>query len=338
MNVLLLIAGLALILAGAHLLTDGAAAVAERLRIPEFVIGLTVVAVGTSAPELVVSLLSAAGGQSGVAIGNVVGSNLFNTLVILGLCALVRPLPLTSANVRRDIPFGLGAALLLIAVLSDRWLGTGPADRIGRGEGIAMLALYIGLMLFTIRQERRTAAAAQLPGAISGTAPDPTANPALSPIPGPTRPARGLAAAAAMIVAGLAGLVFGGDLFLDAATAIARALGVAESAIAITLVAGGTSLPELAASLVSVAKGRSALALGNVVGSNIANILLVLGASATVRPLVPDGITPADTAMVALSAAALLAAAFTFRRRVLDRWEGALFLAAYVVYIWYLFR
>lgn len=346
MNVLLLIAGLSLILAGAHLLTDGAAAVAERLRIPEFVIGLTVVAVGTSAPELVVSLLSAAGGQSGVAIGNVVGSNLFNTLVILGLCALVRPLPLTEANVRRDIPFGLGAALLLIAVLSDRWLGTGPADRIGRGEGIAMLALYIGLMLFTIRQERRAAAAAQLPGTISGTAPDPaacpaadpTANPALSPIPGPARPARGLAAAAAMIVAGLAGLVFGGDLFLDAATAIARALGVAETAIAITLVAGGTSLPELAASLVSVAKGRSALALGNVVGSNIANILLVLGASATVRPLVPDGITPADTAMVALSAAALLAAAFTFRRRVLDRWEGALFLAAYVVYIWYLFR
>lgn len=318
MNVLLLIAGLALILAGAHMLTDGAAAVAERLRIPEFVIGLTVVAVGTSTPELVVSLLSAAGGQSGVAIGNVVGSNLFNTLVILGLCALVHPLPLTAANIRRDIPFGVGAALLLAAALADRWLGTGTADRIGRGEGIAMLALYVGLMLFTIRQERRTAAAA--------------------PAAAPERPTRGLATAAAMIVAGLAGLVFGGDLFLESATAIARALGVAESVIAITLVAGGTSLPELASSLVSVARGHTAMALGNVVGSNIANILLILGASATVRPLTPDGITPVDTAMTVLSAAALFLAAFTFRRRTLDRWEGALFLAAYGAYIWYLIK
>lgn len=316
MNLLLLITGLALILVGAHLLTDGAAAVAERLRIPEFVIGLTVVAVGTSTPELVVSLLSAAGGQSGVAIGNVVGSNLFNTLAILGLCALVRPLPLTAANIRRDIPFGLGAALLLAAFLSDRWLGTGPADRIGRGEGIAMLTLYILLTLWTIRRERRTAA----PTAAGHT------------------PRKRLWPAAAKIAAGLAGLVFGGELFLGSATAIARALGVAESTIAITLVAGGTSLPELASSLVSVAKGRTAMALGNVVGSNIANILLILGASAAVRPLTPDGITPVDTAMVVLSALALLATAFTFRRRTLDRWEGALFLAAYGTYIWYLIK
>lgn len=316
MNLLLLITGLTLILVGAHLLTDGAAAVAERLRIPEFVIGLTVVAVGTSTPELVVSLLSAAGGQSGVAIGNVVGSNLFNTLAILGLCALVRPLPLTAANIRCDIPFGLGAALLLAAFLSDRWLGTGPADRIGRGEGIAMLTLYILLTLWTIRRERRTAA----PTAAGHT------------------PRKRLWPAAAKIAAGLAGLVFGGELFLGSATAIARALSVAESTIAITLVAGGTSLPELASSLVSVAKGRTAMALGNVVGSNIANILLILGASAAVRPLTPDGITPVDTAMVVLSALALLATAFTFRRRTLDRWEGALFLAAYGTYIWYLIK
>ena len=275
MDILLLIVGLGLILAGANFLTDGSAAVAQRFRVPEFIIGLTIVAVGTSTPELVVSVLSAAAGNSDVAIGNVVGSNLFNVFLILGVCALIRPLPLTRSNIRRDIPFGMAASLILLAVTSDRLICAGAADRIGRIDGIVMVALYIALMWFT---------------------------------------------------------------FLKSATEIARRLGISESVIAITLVAGGTSLPELASSVVSLLKGKSEMALGNVIGSNIANILLILGVSATIRPLTMGGITTTDILMVVLSSLLLLLTAFTFRRKQIDRWEGAIFLMIYIAYIWYLIR
>ena len=157
MDILLLLLGLGLILAGANFLTDGSAALAQRFRVSEFVIGLTIVAIGTSTPELVVSVLSAIGGQSDVAIGNVVGSNIFNVFVILGLCALVRPLPLSRGNVRRDIPVGLGASLLLLAFTLPHLSATGHLDRIGRVEGIAMLLLYAGLTLWMIRAAQRAA-------------------------------------------------------------------------------------------------------------------------------------------------------------------------------------
>ena len=284
MDILLLVVGLGLILAGANFLTDGSAALAQRFRVPEFIIGLTIVAVGTSAPELVVSLLSSIAGKSDVAIGNVVGSNIFNVFLILGVCALIRPLPLTAG---------------------------------GRGDGVAMLVLYILLIGYTIRQARR-----------SGPPAEETAG---------RRPMAGWLMAV-MIAGGLAGLIFGGELFLDSATSIARKLGVSESVIALTLVAGGTSLPELASSVVSLVKGKSDMALGNVIGSNIANILLILGLSATIRPLTPGGITIVDFGMVVLSSLLLFVTAFTFRRRSVDRWEGALFLAIYVAYLWYLIR
>ena len=313
MDILLLIVGLGLILAGANFLTDGSAAVAQRFRVPEFIIGLTIVAVGTSTPELVVSVLSAAAGNSDVAIGNVVGSNLFNVFLILGVCALIRPLPLTRSNIRRDIPFGMAASLVLLAVTSDRLICAGAADRIGRIDGIVMVALYIALMWFTIRTTKRPADA------------------------GAKKPAA-LWLAVVMIAGGLAGLIFGGDMFLKSATEIARRLGISESVIAITLVAGGTSLPELASSVVSLLKGKSEMALGNVIGSNIANILLILGVSATIRPLTMGGITTTDILMVVLSSLLLLLTAFTFRRKQIDRWEGAIFLMIYVAYIWYLIR
>ena len=317
MDILLLIVGLGLILAGANFLTDGSAALAQRFRVPEFIIGLTVVAVGTSTPELVVSVLSAIGGQSDVAIGNVVGSNIFNVFVILGVCALIRPVPLTAGNIRRDIPFGVLVSLLLLALAQDSLLCKGAADRIGRLDGAAMLALYILLMWYTIRKTKRPEATAPTEG---------------SKVP--------MAAwlTAVMIVGGLAGLVFGGEMFLRSATSIARSLGVSESVIAITLVAGGTSLPELASSLVSLFKGKAEMALGNVIGSNIANILLILGISATIHPLTMGGITLTDILVVVLSSLLLFMAAFTFRSKKLDRWEGAIFLAIYIAYIWYLVR
>ena len=317
MDILLLIVGLGLILAGANFLTDGSAALAQRFRVPEFIIGLTVVAVGTSTPELVVSVLSAIGGQSDVAIGNVVGSNIFNVFVILGVCALIRPVPLTAGNIRRDIPFGVLVSLLLLALAQDSLLCKGAADRIGRLDGAAMLALYILLMWYTIRKTKRPEATAPTEGSKAPMAAWLTA---------------------VMIVGGLAGLVFGGEMFLRSATSIARSLGVSESVIAITLVAGGTSLPELASSLVSLFKGKAEMALGNVIGSNIANILLILGVSATIHPLSMGGITVWDLLMVLLSSVVVFLAAFTFKRKAIDRWEGALFVTIYAVYIWYLIK
>lgn len=320
MDILFLLIGLALILAGANFLTDGSAALAQRFRVPEFIIGLTIVAVGTSTPELVVSVLSAIAGKSDVAIGNVVGSNIFNVFLILGVCALVRPLPLTAGNIRRDIPFGVGTSILLMILAADSLFRAGAVDRIGRLDGILMLVIYLLLMVYTIRATGRTDAAPT--GAEEGSA---------------RRPMAGWLMAV-MILGGLAGLIFGGEMFLDNATALARRMGISESVIAITLVAGGTSLPELASSLVSLLKGKSDMALGNVIGSNIANILLILGLSATINPLTMGGITMVDLLVVLLSSVLLFLAAFTFRRRAVDRWEGALFLVIYALYIAYLVR
>ncbi|WP_337439278.1 calcium/sodium antiporter [Alistipes sp.] len=321
MDIFLLILGLALILGGANFLTDGSAALAQRFRVPEFIVGLTIVAVGTSTPELVVSVLSAAAGNSDVAIGNIVGSNIFNVFLILGVCALIAPLPLTGGNIRRDLPFLTAVSVLLLLLTSDRLLGLGEMDAIGRIDGIVMLLLYIALIRYTIRAERRTAAQA--------TQTTQTEKPQRS---------RSLWLIVVMIAGGLAGLIFGGELFLDSATAIARALGVSESVIAITLVAGGTSLPELASSVVSLLKGKSEMALGNVIGSNIANILLILGLSATIHPLTLGGITRIDLLTVLLSSVLLFVTAFTFRRKAVDRWEGAIFLVIYALYIGYLVR
>lgn len=321
MDIFLLILGLALILGGANFLTDGSAALAQRFRVPEFIVGLTIVAVGTSTPELVVSVLSAAAGNSDVAIGNIVGSNIFNVFLILGVCALIAPLPLTGGNIRRDLPFLTAVSVLLLLLTSDRLLGLGEVDAIGRIDGIVMLLLYIALIRYTIRAERCTAAQA--------TQTTQTEKPQRS---------RSLWLIVVMIAGGLAGLIFGGELFLDSATAIARALGVSKSVIAITLVAGGTSLPELASSVVSLLKGKSEMALGNVIGSNIANILLILGLSATIHPLTLGGITRIDLLTVLLSSLLLFVTAFTFRRKAVDRWEGAIFLVIYALYIGYLVR
>lgn len=339
MDILLLLVGLGLILGGANFLTDGSAAVAQHFRVPEFIIGLTIVAVGTSMPELVVSVLSAAAGNSDVAIGNVVGSNIFNVFVILGICALIRPLVLTKENIRRDIPFGMAASLVLLAVTSDRLVCAGATDRIGRPDGIVMLALYIGLMWYMIRTTKRQRS---MPGAAGGT--KTPASEAGAIVKNGVKQAEGtkkpmaLWLAGVMIAGGLAGLIFGGEMFLKSATAIARTLGISESVIAITLVAGGTSLPELASSVVSLLKGKAEMALGNVIGSNIANILLILGISATIHPLTMGGITLTDILVVVLSSLLLFMAAFTFRSKKLDRWEGAIFLAIYIAYIWYLVR
>ena len=325
---LLLLIGLALILAGANFLTEGAAGLARRLHMSDFLIGLTIIAIGTSMPELIVSLLSAIDGKTDMAIGNVIGSNLFNGFVILGLCALIRPIGYTPQNIRRDIPFGIAAALLLIAAA----LPFGAEGSIGRAEGIVLLLAYAGFLWSTIRCSEKpessaetSAEAAKKAGASAGTS---AAAAKLLP----------LWRVALMVVGGLTALVGGGELVLDSAVKIARSWGVSDAFISITLLAGGTSLPELASSVVSLLKGRPAMALGNVLGSNITNLLLILGLSASVHPLSTTGITALDFGMLLLSALLLLLTAFAFRRRELDRIEGALFLAIYLTYIVVLLR
>ncbi|MBR5205736.1 MAG: calcium/sodium antiporter [Alistipes sp.] len=311
MEYVFLVISLVLIIFGATLLTDGSVALAARFKVSEFVVGLTIVAVGTSMPELVVSALSALSGSGEMAIGNVVGSNVFNVYAILGLCAVVAPVLLTRSNMRSDIPICILASVAL-------WGVTAYDNVITRWEGALLLFFYILMLFYSIRQSRKEGAAVSADG-------EEDAQSAKS-MPAWRIPV--------WILGGLGMLIYGGQLCVDSATEIARNLGVSEATIAITLVAGGTSLPELAASLVSLIKGRGGLALGNVLGSNIANILLILGASSLITPLSMGNITMIDIA-VAVSAPVLvlLSGLFIGDKRI-TRLEGAIFLLIFVGYIY----
>ena len=312
MEYLILIASLALIIVGAMLLTDGSTALAARFRVPEFIVGLTIVAVGTSMPELTVSTISALNGESAMAIGNIVGSNIFNILAILGICAIFSPILFTKTNIRRDIPICIGASVaLLIATLTNQ--------NISRIEGALLLLGYISMIGVMIRTEKK----ARL------TEPT-TAESSQSTKPMPTW------RIPVWIILGLCGLIFGGDLFIDSASSIALAWGVPKSTIAITLVAGGTSLPELASSLVAIFKGRASLALGNVLGSNIANILLILGVCGSITPLSMGDVTPIDIYVVLAAATLVMISALVIGRDKMTRFEGLIFVACYVAYIYYL--
>ena len=309
MDILYIIFGLALVLVGAHILTEGSAAVAEKFGVSEFVIGLTIVAVGTSMPEFVVSSAAAVQGSCDMAIGNVVGSNIFNVFLILGLCALVSPLPFTRNNIRFDIPLVFIASMLLLVVASDALLGLGEVNLIGRIEGALMFLCYIALITWSVRsskQDKQEVAA---------------------------EPRMKMWVALLAILGGLVALVVGSRLFVNGASSVARSLGVSDALIAITLVACGTSLPELASSLVSVAKGQKGMALGNVLGSNLFNILFILGGCSMITPLTLGDITIIDIAMVVMSAVIPFIFAFTLKGRNLNRIEGAAMVAIYVGYV-----
>ncbi len=311
MDILILLGGLALILGGANYLTDGSAAIAKRLNISEFIVGLTIVAVGTSMPEMVVSLLSAIEGNGDIAVGNVVGSNIFNTFVILGICAVVRPIDLTKENIRHDIPMGIFASVILLIATHSGY--------INRGYGVAMTLIYFALMYYTIRlSNKKLKSEPEVENDTEGLI-----SPLLSIV---------------FVVGGLGALIWGGNLFLGSAVKIAESMHIPQNVIAITLVAGGTSLPELAASLVSLLKGKNDIALGNVIGSNIANIFLVLGVSSSVTPLSLNGITIIDMCVVLLGSVILLVSAFTFKKDKLDRVEAVAMLAMFVGYMYYVIK
>lgn len=304
MDYLLLVVALTLIVVGAMLLTDGSVALARRAHIPEFIVGLTVVAVGTSMPEMAVSMISAVEGYGDMAIGNVVGSNIANTLLILGVCAIFSPILFTKSNIRRDVPLNLGVSILLLLVAAT-------SAAISRIEGVVLLLIYVGMMFYSIRNDRK---------AMEESKEATEVMPAWRIV--------------VWIIAGLAGLIYGGDIFVDAATNIATAWGVSEAVIAISLVAVGTSLPELAASLASIFKGSPSIALGNIIGSNIANILLILGACSTVTPLVMNGVSMTDIYVVVATAVMLLLSALFIGDKRITRFEGLLFLIVYIVYIY----
>lgn len=318
MDYIILIVGLALLTIGADLLTKGCVGMAARFRVPEFIVGLTVMAVGTSMPELTVSTISALNGSSDMAIGNVTGSNIFNTLIILGICALIRPMVFTKENIRRDIPLCIGVSALLLVMA----LYIGQPNGISRVEGIILFVLYIAFVLYSIRSAKKDS-----PDAEAGTDDGKQSEASM-----------GWGKILFFIIIGLAGLIYGGNLCLDSATAIARAWGVSEAIIAITIVAAGTSLPELASSVAAIANGKLSLALGNVIGSNVANILLILGVSGSIKPLTMGGITPLDMWMVVGSAVLLLLSALAIGQRRITRFEGIIYLAVYVGYVFMLMK
>lgn len=308
-----LVLAFVLIIVGAMWLTDGSVAVASRFKVPEFVVGLTIVAVGTSMPELTVSFMSALAGKGDMAIGNIVGSNTFNVLFILGVCSIFSPLVFTKSNIRRDIPICIIATVALLVVTLFN-------QDITRFEGLILLVGYVAMLVYMIRAEKRAMLTAEIAN-VESEVESPKKQMPLWRVP-------------IWILGGLAGLIYGGELFVSSASEIARSWGVSEAVIAITLVAGGTSMPELASSLVSVLKGNASLALGNVLGSNIANILLILGTCSTVTPLTMGGVTMTDIYVCVASAFVLMLSALVIGRDKLTRFEGVLFVACYVAYVY----
>lgn len=312
-QILILILGLALIVFGADWLVDGASAIARKVGISEFVIGLTIVGFGTSCPELVVSLTGALQGNADISIGNVCGSNIFNTLLILGITAAIAPLGVTKSNTRRDIPITLLVTFIFILCgMSLTLMGVGDGDCLSRVEGIVFLVIFAAYMFYCFKFDAGNTEETEQKVIKTWTA-------------------------ILLVLAGLAGLIFGGRLFVNSATAIARMIGVSDKFIAITILAGGTSLPELATCIVAAAKKKDQLALGNILGSNVFNILLILGASATITPLSLAGMNLVDMGTLLLSAVLVWLWTYTGHKDRVDRWEGWVMLACYAGYMTWLF-
>ena len=317
-DLLLIVLGVILVLKGADFLTKGGADLARRMNVPELVVGLTIVAAGTSAPELFVSLVSALKGTPDLAVGNVVGSNIMNTLVIVGITAMVAPIAIARQTVSKDMPFTVAASVLLMMVSLDACHSMNlQGNTISRLDGVLLLLGFAAFMYYTFREARK------------GNAADDEAAESKKPL--------SVWLCLVLMVLGLTMLVVGSELFVRYASALAVTLGVSESVVGLTIVAGGTSLPELATSVVAARKGQSAMAIGNVIGSNVFNILLILGTTAVVCPMQIGGITIYDLGM--MLNAMLLLWLFSFTKLTVARWEGAVLTAVYLGYLgWLLYN
>lgn len=310
-QILVLIAGLLLILFGANFLVDGSSSIAKKFGLSEFVIGLTIVGIGTSTPEMVVSFLSAFQGKADMAVGNIVGSNIFNTLMILGVTAMIAPLAITKSNLKRDIPLNLVLTVLLILLGMNFTIFGKGQDQLCRLDGVILLGIFAWYMWKSFKND--------CPDEEDGGIKEYTS-----------------AVSVLLILGGLAGLIIGGRLFVDSATNLAKLFGVSDKFIAITIMAAGTSMPELATCVVAALKGRGQLALGNVLGSNISNILLILGGASLIHPLSFSGMTYVDLGVLLVCSLFILLSAYAFRKGKLDRFEGTILVLTELGYMWYL--
>ena len=323
LNIVFIIVGVALVLWGADRLTEGASSLARGMHVPEIVIGLTIVAAGTSAPEMFVSLVSALKGTSDLAVGNVLGSNIFNTMLIVGCSAVVAPMAVAPSTVKKDIPFAVVASFLLFILCFDDM--NSPhlwGNEISRSDGIILLTCFLVFMIYTFQSAKK-----------QGLMPTQEEIEDNKELP---KDYSKLWRNLSFIVLGLACLIVGSNLFVDAASYIAHRYGVRQSVIGLTIVAGGTSLPELATSVVAAYKGRSAIAIGNVLGSNVFNILLILGTTAFIHPLRIMGITIVDLMMMLVSIGIVWLFAFT--KYSVSRREGFLLILGFLAYMaWLLY-
>lgn len=319
-DIVWLVVGLVLILTGANFLTDGASSVAKRMGVSDLIIGLTVVAFGTSAPELTISIVSAINNNAELAVGNVIGSNIFNILVIIGITAMVRPIKIQKSVMTTEIPMVLLSSLIMLIMGSSAILDGTAANAVTRVDGLFLLIFFLLFMRYTFASARNSDPATPDPQSADGKK--------LSGMP--------VIRAVVYIAGGLAALIWGGDKFVEGATGIARAMGVSEAVIGLTIVAVGTSLPELATSIVAALKNEPGLAIGNVIGSNIFNVLLVLGASATIIPLPFGNITYVDLLTLVGASVLFLVFGQLFKRRTITRAEGGVMFACYLAYTVYL--
>lgn len=304
LNLVFIVVGIALVLWGADRLTDGAVALADRMGISQVVIGLTVVAMGTSMPEFTISLLSAIKGTTGLAVGNVIGSNIFNSLLIVGTSAVVAPMLILKSTVRKDIPFALVASVMLYLLSQD--------GQISRWDAAILFVFFMIFMTITIK-ESKSADSKKEDTQIKSIK---------------------VWKAVAFLLIGLTGLILGSNIFVNGATKLATTLGVSDAVIGLTIVAGGTSLPELATSVVASRKGNSGIAIGNVLGSNVFNILMILGITGLITPMSIHGITQVDLTMLVVSM--ILLWLFSFTKYKIERWEGAILSILFIGYIVYL--
>lgn len=307
LSVISFVAGIALVILGADWLTKGASALARRFNMSELLIGLTIVAIGTSLPELVISTGSALKGSPGLALGNIIGSNIFNGMLILGVTALLCPIKFDAKMLTREIPFNLLASIALILVSGSMLVGGAPGEMITRYGGMLLLCFLAIFVRYTFT--------------ITNDGGDEEPGEVLS-----------IGKVVLFIVAGLAALIFGGNVFVDGATEIARVLGLSEAVIGITIVSAGSSLPELAVSVSAARKGNVGIALGNVLGSNILNIFFILGVSATITPIALDGFSVVDYYVLLASSLLIYFVARFGGKAVITRFEGAVLVAGYVAY------
>jgi len=303
-SIILVVVGVALVLWGADRLTDGATALAQRMNVSQIVIGLTVVAMGTSMPEFFVSMVSAIKGTPDLAVGNVVGSNIFNTMFIVGISAAVAPMAISRSAVRKDIPFAVVATLMLSVMCMD--------GNISRTDAGILFALFIVFMVYTLRLARK--------GAVD--------------VEEKKKEDLSVVMSSVFIIVGLACLIGGSNLFVNGASAIAKALNVSDAVIGLTVVAMGTSLPELATSVVAARKGRSAMAMGNVIGSNVFNILMILGVTGMITPMQIEGITMTDMGVMLVGM--VLVWMFSYTKYKVARWEGVVLTVLFLGYVTWL--